>query len=329
MNHKIPCDMIQDLLPLYVDGLTRRTTSEEIEGHLETCARCRESHERMKASMETGAEERRQETGREIDYLRALRRKNIRNIILGAAAVFLVMAAAAGVKLFLTGSPTDAYMLTYLDSDGEQIHAGGIFLGSGTVYAGHRLVKQQDGTQKLVVYACLVSAWNRQGVFNLQLDMASVERQVEIGGAVVMKDGTVVSRLANQLYDARNPYVGDASADGKLAGTLEITRRVGAFTNELSTDCPPYGWTLNFQDSVANSLTMEAAMKDCACVLLALTDNLGQVTWTYTVETVQGAVERRTTLTEAQATEYLKRDVKSFGENPEKVQELLDLLFLN
>ena len=329
MNNKIPCDMIQDLLPLYVEGLTRKTTSKEIEGHLEACSRCRESHEQMKASMEAGTEEQKQEAERELDYLKTVRRKNIRNIILGAAAVFVVMAAAIGVKLFFTGSPTDSYVLTYLETDGEGIHVGGTFYGSASVYAGHKLVKQPDGTQKLVVYACLASAWNRQGVFNLDLDLASVERQIEIGGAVVMKDGTVISRLANELYRARNPYVGDAPADGRLAGTLEIARRAGNFTNELRTSSEPYGWTLHFQDSVRNSQMMEADMKSYACVLLALTDNLGEVAWTYTVETAQGTAERRGGLTEQEASGYLEEDVKAFGASPRKVQELLDLLGLN
>ena len=30
MDERIPCEVIQDLLPLYVDGLTREITSREI-----------------------------------------------------------------------------------------------------------------------------------------------------------------------------------------------------------------------------------------------------------------------------------------------------------
>ena len=43
MKDKIPCDIIQDLLPLYADGLTRENTGKEIEEHLKECALCRES----------------------------------------------------------------------------------------------------------------------------------------------------------------------------------------------------------------------------------------------------------------------------------------------
>ena len=36
MKQNIPCEMIQDLLPLYVDGLTSDESSRQIEAHLET-----------------------------------------------------------------------------------------------------------------------------------------------------------------------------------------------------------------------------------------------------------------------------------------------------
>ena len=66
MNDRIPCDMIQDLLPLYVDGLTHETTTHEIERHLQQCSRCRESHEQMKGSLGARKEELRQERRGEI-----------------------------------------------------------------------------------------------------------------------------------------------------------------------------------------------------------------------------------------------------------------------
>ena len=34
MKQNIPCEMIQDLLPLYVDGLTSDESSRQIEAHL-------------------------------------------------------------------------------------------------------------------------------------------------------------------------------------------------------------------------------------------------------------------------------------------------------
>ena len=97
MKDKIPCDIIQDLLPLYADGLTRENTGKEIEEHLKECALCRESYDRMKSSVEACVRGQKQEAEREIDYLKAVKKRNIRNMVLGAADVFALMAAALGV----------------------------------------------------------------------------------------------------------------------------------------------------------------------------------------------------------------------------------------
>ena len=38
---KIPCEMIQDLLPSYIDELTSDITNREIEAHMKECERCK------------------------------------------------------------------------------------------------------------------------------------------------------------------------------------------------------------------------------------------------------------------------------------------------
>ena len=48
MSRKIPCDIIKDLMPLYVEGLTSEETGREIEAHLEGCGECRDLYKRMK-----------------------------------------------------------------------------------------------------------------------------------------------------------------------------------------------------------------------------------------------------------------------------------------
>lgn len=328
MSHEISCEMIQDLLPLYLDDLTREATAREIEEHLNTCDSCRGSYEKMKAALEIRQGEQQREAAREIQYLKGLKRRTVGTIIGAVAAALLVTGAGIWMKLFLIGSPSDAYFCMYLNSDENQIYAGGAFGDSASVYVRHKLVKQPDGTQKLVVYKCLASGWNRNGVFNITLNMEDVEQQVEINGAIVKKDGTVITKTANELYRARNPYIGDVSANGRLAGILRMGEQLGGFKSRLQTTQEPYGWTLIHEDSVRNSAAFESRMRDYACVLLALTDNLGEMTWIYTVETVEGAVERATVWTEEEASEYLGAPVKSFRESPEKVQELLDLLEL-
>ena len=80
-------------------------------------------YERMKAEMEGDASQTAGEPP-EIDYLKKVRRKNVRNVVLAAAGVFLFMAAALFMKLFVIGYPTESYVLTYTDVNGEQVNVG-------------------------------------------------------------------------------------------------------------------------------------------------------------------------------------------------------------
>lgn len=79
---------------------------------------------------------------------------------------------------------------------------------------------------------------------------------------------------------------------------------------------------------MSNSAVFEEQMERYACVLLALTGNLGEVSWSYTVETESGPVKRERTVTEQECEKRLGAPVKSFGESPERVQEMLNILGL-
>ena len=37
----LPCEVVRDLLPSYVDGLTSETTNGMLEAHLDSCPGCR------------------------------------------------------------------------------------------------------------------------------------------------------------------------------------------------------------------------------------------------------------------------------------------------
>ena len=240
--------------------------------------------------------------------------------------VYLAMALAVFIKLFIIGYPSDAYIITYTDINGSQVRVGGSFYNSASVFSRYKMVRKDDGTEEMVVYACLASPWNRNGTFNLEMGLPAEGMQMDIRGMTVKSNGEVVGRQANELFKAKNPYIGDASADGKLAGLVGISKSLGVFKNQLQTSEEPYGWTLNFEDSTSNSATFEEKMKAFSCMLIALTGNLGEVQWNYTVELEDGPVQRSGRMTEAECSEYVGAPVKSFADSPEGVQALLDLL---
>lgn len=324
MNRKIPCEIIKDLMPLYVDGLTSQVTNREIAAHLEECEECRAMYERMKLEVEGERTAAQAAESGGIDYLKKVKRRNVRNVLLGAGAVFLVMVLALGLKLFVIGSPTESYVLTYTDLNDDQVRVGGVFYDSAAVYSRYKIARTGDGTEKLVIYSCLPSFWNRSGTFNLELELPQEGTQLDICGMTVKSDGTMVSRQANELYAARNPYIGNASADGKLAGLVGVAKSLGSYKNELQTASQPYGWTFIFEDSAANSAVFDERMKAFSCMLIALTDNLSEVSWEYTVELEDGPVKRSGRITEEECSDYVGAPVKSFAGSPEDVQRLME-----
>ena len=47
MSHRLPCEFIQDMLPLYIDGIAGRASDEAIREHIAGCSDCREMLEQM------------------------------------------------------------------------------------------------------------------------------------------------------------------------------------------------------------------------------------------------------------------------------------------
>lgn len=259
------------------------------------------------------------------EYLRKTGRVSGPKLILGAVLVLAAVLLAVFLKLFVIGYPSDAYSITDADVNGEELSVGGTFYDSASVYSRHKLIQREEGMTDLVIYACLPSAWNREGTFNLHLNLAKLDSDLNINGMTVHKDGTIISRLANELYTARNPYVGDVSANGEIARLLRISDSLGAFENELQTDEEPYGWSLNFGGRMINAKTFDLKMEEYSCILIALIDNLGEVSWNYTVGTQDGREQRSRTLTEADCSELLGTPVKGFSDSPEDIQKLLDI----
>lgn len=322
----IPCEIINDLLPLYVDGLTCDETNRQIREHMESCESCRGNFQRMKEAFAGEESEKRKADRQEIDYLKKLRKKGFKRILLGAVLAIVFVLMAAFLKLFVIGYPSNAYQITYVDVREQQLALGGSFYDSASVYNRYKTIQRRDGTTELVLYVCLPSAWNRSGGFNLDIDLSQIKTDLAINGLTVKRDGTVITKLANDLYQAKHPYVGDMPANGRIAQLLRIGDTLGNYNNELQTSREPYGWTFDFGDRVANSKVFEAKMKSNASILMALIDNLDEVSWSYMVETDSGPAERSGKITREECSKWLGTPLKSFSESPESVQTLLNLL---
>ena len=136
------------------------------------------------------------------------------------------------------------------------------------------------------------------------------------------------SNYAQTLYDNRNAYLGDNSADSTLLQIMGISK-LGAFTIELETAQEPYVLRILFSDPVSDAGTLNTSMDENAMLLLALIDNASEIQWQYTLSDHAAGGEGTFTgsMTNDAATAALNgTDIKSYGQSAEKVQALLDWL---
>lgn len=101
----IPCEVAEDLLPSYAEGLTGGKTNELLEAHLRGCAACREKLEAMRSPVAEALSEASPD-GAEIDFLKKNRKRNRRILIGSALAALLIALGVLFVKFFIVGSPS-------------------------------------------------------------------------------------------------------------------------------------------------------------------------------------------------------------------------------
>lgn len=130
------------------------------------------------------------------------------------------------------------------------------------------------------------------------------------------------STFAEELYEAKIPYIGDASAVGNLVGITGV-RELGAYTMELQTTIEPYYMKIIFEEEPENQTQFNFEMRKKASVLLALIENAGEIRWNYPVgDEIYGF-----SCSLQSANMFLGvENVKEFAKSPTSVQEMVDIL---
>ena len=351
---ELPCAVVEDLLPAYMEGLTSEETRQAVEAHLASCPACAAKRAAMGAEEGPSPEEA-AETAREVDYLKAVRRKGRRRVWLAVLGTLLVLTAAFAAKVFVIGTPLnpDGVAVDTQEEDGV-LQVGISSLGSGNAFWGWK-VENQDGVVSITGRSVLVSPLFREGTGTVEVPLEGVT-EIWLGqageGRLVWQEGTKISPDAWALYQAQTPYVGDNSAVGRVLAAVDTWYGppIVDYTISLQTSAEPYGLTIHFDSVTAYTPgaadTINERMRILAPVLLALIGNLGQVQWTYAAPDGT-AVTRSVTLEEVDAAlpdwiearnlahDLISPDdapdwtvpesIKDYAASPAAVQRLIDL----
>lgn len=276
MKDNLPCAVVRDLLPIYVEGLTEPETNAAMEAHLKTCPACTARLAAMRAP-EPPPEA---ETAKEVDYLKKVKRRSWKRVVLAVLVTVLVLMGALAAKLFLLGSAAGPEsMVFYVEQSDETLSLRISSAVSANAYWGWK-TEATDGVVEISAREGLVSPLHNTASAKLDIPLEGVQ-EVYLCGRLIWQEGTITAGQALKqfeiLYEARTPYVGNPSALNEVAQALNLSR-LGSYTFRLQTGTEPYGWTVDFTQEI-EGLTNEL-MPYLAPQMLAVVGNLGTVSWT-------------------------------------------------
>ena len=336
--NKIPCEIVRDLLPSYVDQLTNETTNQYMEEHLADCTPCRELYETMKAPepdvlQTTAADGAAGETGekKEIDFLKKNRRRN-KWVILGCIAALVVILAVLFITRYMIGNYVydttgDIYMWD-VQVDGDHLSLTGrsvndIFKITGVSfheesYPGGEFILVGEARH---VPSGFVASIIYGKEFHTEYTASNPIKQIWINDRIIWNEGEEVSTLASCIFKIRHMYIGDMPVNNMMANCLNIANYLGPYLNELHTAERPYGWTFALANDIpSNRLAIrEADMEAFSYVLLAAIENLDEVTFAYTVD--GKAAEK--VITTDDATAFFGQDIKNCYSDVNLLDELI------
>ena len=320
MSQKIPCEVVRDLFPSYIDKLTSETSNHVIEEHLRECEPCRQVLSSMTGTgtLEKNAEDER--GNREIDFLRKNRKRN-RRIMFGsiAGALFLVLAVLM-IRTFLIGNGGYTnWAAMRLQVDGQNVSFEAAPMDSASAISG--LSFTEDGGIVTVKARSVLASPIHPGSMKGTYTAKSEIHEVRIGERIIWSEGATVSVLASDLFKARHSYIGDMSANACLAAALNLGSYLGPFTNELETEEEPYGWKILLSEEIdRDKLAQKKQDMDAfGRVLVGLIDNLDHVTFVYNVN----GEEQTQTITAADASDFFGANIKTCGKDIHALDTLI------
>jgi len=331
MSEKLSCHIVKDLLPLYADGLTSEESSRDIKEHLEGCEDCRAAFEAMTKGEEDAQLEQKQEDGKQIDYLKKVKRRGKRAaIIVGCAA--LAVLAVLGWRVFVQGRTDRSLMLSAQVQDGGEVQITAKTDSSSMAVSGIDIT-EKDGVLKVTARTC--ASWIRKNdsltkTYTARSDIKQIVNETD--GAVLWENGVAIAPYVGKVYANKTKYVGNASAVDALKWAIWQPATDMPYSGiELQTASEPYGMCISIgRDDIEQSDTnleyLSSMVRAHSCLMLALVDNLGYVEYKiYTGRDIisgQEAVDSYR-FTASQVLEYAKARARELPSDDEAAKAVL------
>ncbi len=223
---KIPCELVQDLLPNYIENLTGEKSTELIKAHLETCEDCRKVYRSMTGEEEAaGLDESSKKVvpeRKEIDFLKKNRRRNRRIVIACILGGLLLTAGLLYAWFFLIGQKSESsFIYCDVEVEGQHISVSGWVADSISVIRKIRF-KEKDGVVTMTPVTVWASAFHR-GSFSAEYDAKEKIREVRMNHRVLWRSADTISissRLSEEILKTYEAWDEKSEMEKMLSSTL-------------------------------------------------------------------------------------------------------------
>ena len=318
MKNKLPCEIVRDLFPTYIDELTSDVTNEWIEEHVTDCEGCQSVLDAMR---EPGAQPIAEEE-KEIDFLKKTRKRNVRIAVGSILLAFVIFGVLMFANMFVTGDSVGSESVYCKASVDEKVLTVEVTMtDSARVPSDVKFVEEEPGVINVSCKAVVTSPWNNMGVMTSEYTSKTPIKMVKSGDRVIWADGEDILAITSAVYATRHPYVGDMSSNNLPVLALDMGSYLGDYTNQLQTAEEPYGWTFVLDGEVMpeKAASKEKMMESYAYVLLAVIENLGEVSFEYVSE----GENRKLTVTEDDASGFAGYEIKACYDDIVLLQNLI------
>lgn len=313
---KLPCEVVKDLFPSYIDELTSEVTNNLIEEHTTECEDCRQTLESMKSPEVEHAE---QSQKKEIDYLKKTRKKNRKNVFVAILVVLALVLSGLGIKNYFVGTAMQhEYVECRVEVDGKVLTVN-CFTADNDLCISAIDFEEKDGVIDIFCKAVKKSPFKEEASNGSYVAKNTI-KEVRLGERILWANGEHIAAITSEVYQTKHPYVGDMTANNETLNALHMDIAFGDFKNQLQTSEEPYGWHFQMGELRLDYEVMEQYyMRPYACVLLAVVENLGEVTFEFTYD---GEAKKRT-ITEKMATVYAGKNIKDMGKDIAELQKYI------
>lgn len=342
MKNDLSCGVVRDLLPSYIEGLLGEDSREAVDRHLKTCPACTAQMEGMASPSEEVKAAEVEETAKEVDFLKRVKKGTARKIVLAVVCTALVLLGGIALKLFVIGTPLQpqdmAVIVNEVQDGGNTLFLSLTAIGSGDAFHGWKL-ETADGVTSIYARRVTVSPFCRTGSAQVYVPLEGV-REVWLGGTssqgrLLWAEGMIIDQETLNLVDAKTPYCGDAPALGNIAKLLQVGDRIGYYNISLQTSERPYRWTLEFETAEETTSETWGMSRFLGYQMLALVENLDEVSFRYPsssgVFTADAAAAALVRVTEEYNAEHatswpVHESIKEYAESPLEYQRMVTLL---